>query len=58
MASIKQLLSLANVLRQPFILIQSSSMYRFIDDACKEGVPVVVLAAYSRSGENIARSII
>ncbi|PWA68244.1 HAD-like domain-containing protein (mitochondrion) [Artemisia annua] len=30
----------------------------FIDDAFKEGVPVVVLAAYSRSGENIARPII
>nr|GEW07849.1 haloacid dehalogenase-like hydrolase domain-containing protein At3g48420 [Tanacetum cinerariifolium] len=30
----------------------------FIDDACKEGVPVVLLAAYSRSGENIARPII
>lgn len=30
----------------------------FIDDACKEDVPVVVLSAYSRSGENIARPII
>ncbi|XP_071710992.1 CBBY-like protein [Rutidosis leptorrhynchoides] len=30
----------------------------FIDDAHREGVPVVVLAAYSRSGENIARPII
>ncbi|CAI9299131.1 unnamed protein product [Lactuca saligna] len=30
----------------------------FIDDAHKEGVPVVVLAAYSKSGENIAKPII
>ncbi|KVH92043.1 CBBY-like protein [Cynara cardunculus var. scolymus] len=30
----------------------------FIDDAHKEGVPIVVLASYSRSGENIARPII
>ncbi|KAL8231760.1 hypothetical protein R6Q57_001538 [Mikania cordata] len=30
----------------------------FIDDAHKEGVPVIVLAAYSRSGENVARPII
>ncbi|KAK2983957.1 hypothetical protein RJ640_009680 [Escallonia rubra] len=30
----------------------------FIDDAFREGVPVVVLTAYSKSGENIARSIV
>ncbi|KAK3030866.1 hypothetical protein RJ639_037323 [Escallonia herrerae] len=30
----------------------------FIDDALREGVPVVVLTAYSKSGENIARSIV
>ncbi|GAA0159411.1 phosphatase [Lithospermum erythrorhizon] len=29
----------------------------FIDDACKEGVPVVILTAYSRSGEKVVRSI-
>ncbi|XP_076901276.1 CBBY-like protein [Bidens hawaiensis] len=30
----------------------------FIDDALDEDVPVVVLAAYSRNGENVARPII
>nr|XP_043614942.1 CBBY-like protein [Erigeron canadensis] len=30
----------------------------FIDDAHKEGVPVVVLAAYGKCGENVARAII
>ncbi|KAK9067479.1 hypothetical protein SSX86_014809 [Deinandra increscens subsp. villosa] len=30
----------------------------FIDDAHKEGVPVVILASYSRSGERVARPII
>ncbi|KAK1432534.1 hypothetical protein QVD17_09431 [Tagetes erecta] len=30
----------------------------FIDDAHKEGVPVVVLASYSKNGENVARPII
>ncbi|KAI5446879.1 hypothetical protein KIW84_014647 [Lathyrus oleraceus] len=31
---------------------------RFIDDAYNEGVPVVVLTAYTKSGDNIARSIL
>ncbi|KAA8537105.1 hypothetical protein F0562_029583 [Nyssa sinensis] len=30
----------------------------FIDDAYKEGIPVVILTAYSKSGDKIARSII
>ncbi|TQE11971.1 hypothetical protein C1H46_002365 [Malus baccata] len=30
----------------------------FIDDAYKEGVPVVVLTTYSKSGNQIARSIV
>ncbi|XP_027089649.1 CBBY-like protein [Coffea arabica] len=30
----------------------------FIDDACKEGVPVVILTAYSKMGEKVTRSII
>ncbi|KAK3041881.1 hypothetical protein RJ639_001249 [Escallonia herrerae] len=30
----------------------------FIDDAFREGVPVVVLTANSKSGENVARSIV
>ncbi|KAI7728187.1 hypothetical protein M8C21_006359 [Ambrosia artemisiifolia] len=30
----------------------------FIDEAHNEGVPVIVLAAYSRNGENVARPII
>jgi len=28
-------------------------MDRFIDDAYNEGVPVVILTAYSKSGDNI-----
>ncbi|XP_050873086.1 CBBY-like protein isoform X2 [Lathyrus oleraceus] len=31
---------------------------QFIDDAYNEGVPVVVLTAYTKSGDNIARSIL
>ncbi|KAL0407570.1 UNVERIFIED_CONTAM: hypothetical protein Slati_4070900 [Sesamum latifolium] len=30
----------------------------FIDDACEEGVPVVILTAYSISGEKVARLIV
>ncbi|KAL0321441.1 UNVERIFIED_CONTAM: hypothetical protein Sradi_5405600 [Sesamum radiatum] len=30
----------------------------FIDDACEEGVPVVILTAYSINGEKVARSIV
>ncbi|KAL2252069.1 UNVERIFIED_CONTAM: hypothetical protein Sindi_0001600 [Sesamum indicum] len=30
----------------------------FIDDACAEGVPVVILTAYGISGEKVARSIV
>ncbi|KAI8524672.1 hypothetical protein RHMOL_Rhmol13G0166200 [Rhododendron molle] len=30
----------------------------FIDDACDEGIPVVILTAYSRSSDKIARSIV
>ncbi|CAI9090464.1 OLC1v1025241C1 [Oldenlandia corymbosa var. corymbosa] len=30
----------------------------FIDDACKEGVPVVILSAYCKMGEQVARSVI
>ncbi|KAL2473910.1 Haloacid dehalogenase-like hydrolase (HAD) superfamily protein [Forsythia ovata] len=30
----------------------------FIDEACEEGVPVIFLAAYSISGEKLARSIV
>lgn len=31
---------------------------QFIDDAYNEGIPVVILTAYSKSGDNIARTII
>ncbi|XP_058197056.1 CBBY-like protein isoform X2 [Rhododendron vialii] len=30
----------------------------FIDDACDEGIPVVILTAYSRSSDKISRSIV
>ncbi|MBA0569750.1 hypothetical protein Golob_003461 [Gossypium lobatum] len=30
----------------------------FIDDACNKGIPVIILTAYSRSGEKTARSIV
>ncbi|XP_057971635.1 uncharacterized protein LOC131160220 isoform X2 [Malania oleifera] len=30
----------------------------FIDDACNEGIPVVILKAYCKNGDKIARSII
>ncbi|XP_004486444.1 CBBY-like protein [Cicer arietinum] len=30
---------------------------QFIDDAYNEGIPVVILTAYSKSGDNIARSV-
>ncbi|KAK7303536.1 hypothetical protein RJT34_14443 [Clitoria ternatea] len=31
---------------------------QFIDDAYNEGIPVVILTAYSKSGDNIARTVI
>jgi len=40
----------------------SDSVYeiiqRFIDDALSEGVPVAILAAYGRNGENVSRYIL
>ncbi|OMO65884.1 hypothetical protein COLO4_30938 [Corchorus olitorius] len=30
----------------------------FIDDACKKGIPVIILTSYSKSGDKIARSIV
>ncbi|KAK6284203.1 hypothetical protein POUND7_003155 [Theobroma cacao] len=30
----------------------------FIDDACNKGIPVIILASYSKSGDKIARSIV
>ncbi|XP_044495898.1 CBBY-like protein isoform X2 [Mangifera indica] len=30
----------------------------FIDDACNEGLPVVIIAAYSKSGDKIAGSVV
>ncbi|KAL1076730.1 hypothetical protein V6Z11_D10G050700 [Gossypium hirsutum] len=30
----------------------------FIDDACNKGIPMIILTAYSRSGEKTARSIV
>ncbi|KAM2512227.1 hypothetical protein PS1_036525 [Malus domestica] len=34
------------------------SICRFVDDAYKKGIPVVVLTTYSKSGDQIARSIV
>ncbi|KAL5773445.1 hypothetical protein ACOSQ2_013369 [Xanthoceras sorbifolium] len=30
----------------------------FIDDTCNEGIPVIVLTSYSKSGDKIARSVV
>ncbi|XP_065851781.1 CBBY-like protein [Euphorbia lathyris] len=57
-----------NVLREKknamdeFVISKSSPLRPgakdFIDDACNEGLPVVVLTAYGRSDESITRSIV
>ncbi|GAU50052.1 hypothetical protein TSUD_408480 [Trifolium subterraneum] len=48
----------------PIVCINSLKMfhillrYLFIDDAYNEGIPVVILTAYIKNGDNIARTII
>lgn len=32
--------------------------YSFINDASKEGVPVIILTAYSKLGEKVARFVV
>ncbi|XP_058071980.1 CBBY-like protein isoform X2 [Magnolia sinica] len=45
-----------------FVMTQSFSLRpgveNFIDDACSEGIPVVLLTAYSRNGDKMARAVI
>ncbi|KAL5775477.1 hypothetical protein ACOSP7_013034 [Xanthoceras sorbifolium] len=33
-------------------------IFSFIDDTCNEGIPVIVLTSYSKSGDKIARSVV
>ena len=35
----------------------SAFVCSFLDDAFKEGIPVVILTAYSKSGDKIARFV-
>ncbi|KAM1864400.1 hypothetical protein ACFX14_004614 [Malus domestica] len=59
---VKNVLQNKKIAMDEFLMSESLTLRpgveEFIDDAYKEGVPVVVLTAYSKSGNQIARSIV
>ncbi|KAM1561495.1 hypothetical protein ACFX1Z_004614 [Malus domestica] len=59
---VKNVLQNKKIAMDEFLMSESLTLRpgveEFIDDAYKEGVPVVVLTTYSKSGNQIARSIV
>ncbi|CAN6689312.1 unnamed protein product [Malus baccata var. baccata] len=59
---VKNVLQNKEIAMDEFLMSESLTLRpgveEFIDDAYKEGVPVVVLTTYSKSGNQIARSIV
>ncbi|KAM1008026.1 hypothetical protein TB2_004386 [Malus domestica] len=59
---VKNVLKKKKIAMDEFLMSESLTLRpgveEFIDDAYKEGVPVVVLTTYSKSGNQIARSIV
>ncbi|KAM1213039.1 hypothetical protein PS2_004502 [Malus domestica] len=59
---VKNVLQKKKIAMDEFLMSESLTLRpgveEFIDDAYKEGVPVVVLTTYSKSGNQIARSIV
>ncbi|XP_068324551.1 CBBY-like protein [Pyrus communis] len=57
---VKNVLQKKKIAMDEFLMSESLTLRpgveEFIDDACKEGVPVVVLTTYSKSGNQIART--
>ncbi|CAN6553546.1 unnamed protein product [Malus baccata var. baccata] len=59
---VKNVLQKKKIAMDEFLMSESLTLRpgveEFIDDAYKEGVPVVILTTYSKSGNQIARSIV
>ncbi|KAM1864399.1 hypothetical protein ACFX14_004613 [Malus domestica] len=59
---VKNVLKKKKIAMDEFLMSESLTLRpgveEFVDDAYKEGVPVVVLTTYSKSGNQIARSIV
>ncbi|CAN6689311.1 unnamed protein product [Malus baccata var. baccata] len=59
---VKNVLKKKKIAMDEFLMSESLTLRpgveEFIDDAYKEGVPVVVLTTYSKSGNQIARSVV